>query len=78
MFEIMEEDNQGQETRSTQNHKKSKQLIDLIANPIKFSVSNIKYKKAPPVLGEDTELFLKKFLKISAEGLKKLKLKKII
>ena len=59
-------------------HKKSKQLIDLIANPIKFSVSNIKYKKAPPVLGEDTELFLKKFLKISAEGLKKLKLKKII
>ena len=31
-----------------------------------------------PVLGEDTELFLKKFLKISAEGLKKLKLKKII
>ena len=58
--------------------KKSKQLIDLIANPIKFSVSNIKYKKAPPVLGEDTELFLKKFLKISAEGLKKLKLNKII
>ena len=59
-------------------HKKSKQLIDLIANPIKFSVSNIKYKKAPPDLGEDTELFLKKFLKISAEGLKILKLKKII
>ena len=59
-------------------HKKSKQLIDLIANPIKFSVSNIKYKKAPPVLGEDTELFLKKFLKINAEDLKKLKLKRII
>ena len=59
-------------------HKKSKQLIDLIANPIKFSVSKIKYKKAPPILGEDTELFLKKFLKIGVEDLKKLKLKKII
>ena len=45
---------------------------------MKFSVSNIKYKKPPPTLGEDTELFLKKFLKISASDLKKLKLKKII
>ena len=59
-------------------HKKSKQKIDLIASPMKFSVSNIKYKKPPPTLGEDTELFLKKFLKISASDLKKLKLKKII
>ena len=40
-------------------HKKSRKKIDLIANPIKFSVSNIKYKKPPPTLGQDTEVFLK-------------------
>ena len=59
-------------------HKKSRKKIDLIANPIKFSVSNIKYKKPPPTLGQDTEVFLKKFLKMNASDLKKLKVKKII
>ena len=59
-------------------HKKSKKKIDLIASPIKFSVSNIKYKKSPPILGEDTEIFLRNFLKMSTTDLKKLKLKKII
>ena len=38
-------------------HRKSKKKIDLIASPIKFSVSKIKYKKSPPTLGEDTEFF---------------------
>ncbi|MBD22124.1 MAG: CoA transferase [Alphaproteobacteria bacterium] len=59
-------------------HKKSKQKIDLIASPMKFNVSKIKYKKPPPTLGEDTELFLKKFLKVTNNDLKKLKSKKII
>ena len=38
-----------------------------------FSVSKIRYKKTPPTLGEDTTSFLKKFLKISVEEIKKLK-----
>ena len=59
-------------------HRKSKKKIDLIASPIKFSVSKIKYKKSPPTLGEDTEVFLKKFLKMKSSYIKKLKLKNII
>ena len=52
-------------------HKKSKNKnIDLIANPIKFSLSKVKYKKAPPTLGEDTERILKFFLKIDDAKLK--------
>lgn len=59
-------------------HRKSKEKIDLIASPIKFSVSKIKYKKSPPTLGEDTEVFLKRFLKMKSSYIKKLKLKNII
>ena len=59
-------------------HRKSKEKIDLIASPIKFSVSKIKYKKSPPTLGEDTEVFLKRFLKMKPSNIKKLKLKNII
>ena len=59
-------------------HRKSKKKIDLIASPIKFSVSKIKYKKSPPILGEDTEFFLKSFLKMKSSDIKKLKLKNII
>ncbi|MEL0246530.1 MAG: CoA transferase [Alphaproteobacteria bacterium] len=59
-------------------HRKSKKKIDLIASPIKFSVSKIKYKKSPPTLGEDTDVFLKKFLKMKSSYIKKLKLKNII
>ena len=59
-------------------HRKSKKKIDLIASPIKFSVSKIKYKKSPPILGEDTEFFLKRFLKMKSSYIKKLKLKNII
>ena len=59
-------------------HRKSKKKIDLIASPIKFSVSKIKYKKSPPTLGEDTEVFLKRFLKMKSSYIKKLKLKNII
>ena len=59
-------------------HRKSKEKIDLIASPIKFSVSKIKYKKSPPILGEDTEFFLKSFLKMKSSDIKKLKLKNII
>ena len=59
-------------------HRKSKEKIDLIASPIKFSVSKIKYKKSPPTLGEDTEVFLKRFLKMKSSYIKKLKFKNII
>ena len=41
-------------------HSKSKnKKIDVVGNPIKFSISKIKYKKAPPTLGEDTTKILK-------------------
>tara|TARA_B100001564_G_scaffold273040_1_gene234749 strand:- start:213 stop:1436 length:1224 start_codon:yes stop_codon:yes gene_type:complete len=55
-------------------HKKSKTgKINIIGSPMNFSVSKIRYKKTPPTLGEDTTSFLKKFLKISVEEIKKLK-----
>ncbi len=60
-------------------HKKSKnKKIDLIANPIKFSVSKVKYKKSPPTLGEDTERILKNFLNIDETKFSQLKKKSII
>ena len=60
-------------------HKKSKTgKINIIGSPMNFSVSKIKYKKTPPTLGEDTASFLKKFLKISVQEIKKLKDKGII
>ncbi len=55
-------------------HKKSKTgKINIIGSPMNFSVSKIRYKKTPPTLGEDTANFLKKFLKISVQEIKKLK-----
>ncbi len=60
-------------------HSKSKnKKIKLIANPINFSESKIKYKKPPPKLGQDTITVLKKFLKLNSKDLSDLKKKKII
>lgn len=49
-----------------------------VANPIKFSESAIEYKKAPPLLGEDTEKILASILDKSADEINELKEKKII
>ena len=55
-------------------HKKSKTgKINIVGSPMNFSVSKIRYKKTPPTLGEDTQKFLNKFLKISIPEIKKLK-----
>ena len=60
-------------------HKKSKTgKINIIGSPMNFSVSKIKYKKTPPTLGEDTQNFLKRFLKIPTKEIKKLKDEDII
>ena len=60
-------------------HSKSKsKKIKLIANPINFSESKIRYKKPPPKLGQDTITVLKKFLKLDSKDLLDLKKKKII
>jgi len=60
-------------------HKKAKNKnLDLIANPINFSSSKIKYKKPPPTLGEHTDKVLKSLLKISDAQIKELRKKKII
>ena len=60
-------------------HSKSKnKKIKLIANPINFSESKIRYKKPPPKLGQDTIKVLKKFLKLNSKDLSDLKKKKII
>ena len=59
-------------------HKKSKKNIDLIASPINLEKSPVEYKKSPPVLGEDTNKILKKFLKLEINEIKKLRKEKII
>ena len=60
-------------------HSKSKsKKIKLIANPMNFSESKIRYKKPPPELGQDTIKILKKFLKLNSKELLNLKKKKII
>ncbi|MFL2661335.1 MAG: CaiB/BaiF CoA transferase family protein [Alphaproteobacteria bacterium] len=59
-------------------HPRSKKRIKVIGSPMNFSKSKIKYKKSPPLLGEDTEKILKTFLKLNDKELKILKNKKII
>ncbi len=59
-------------------HKKSEKKINLIGNPIKFSLSKVKYKKSPPTLGEDTNKTLMKFLNLSKKEINVLKKNKII
>jgi len=60
-------------------HKKSKNgKLDLISNPIKFSVSKVKYTKSPPTLGEDTYQVLKSFLNLNKKHINRLKKEKII
>ncbi|MDG1732528.1 MAG: CaiB/BaiF CoA-transferase family protein [Thalassotalea sp.] len=49
-----------------------------VANPIKFSETKVEYKKAPPILGEDTSNILTNQLGLSAEQLHKLKKQNII
>ena len=60
-------------------HSKSKsKKIKLIGSPMNFSESKVKYKKSPPLLGEDTDKILKKYLKLSSKELIYLKKNKII
>ena len=60
-------------------HRKSPtKKIELIGNPMNFSISKVKYKKSPPTLGEDTNKVLKSFLKLKDKDLKELKRNKII
>ena len=47
--------------------------VPQIANPVKFSETPIDYKKAPPLLGEDTEQKLAELLGLDAEHLTQLR-----
>ena len=62
--ETSQQNQQNETTVSNENQnetQKSKKPIDLIGNPIKFSLSKVKYKKSPPTLGQDTEKILINF-----------------
>ncbi|MDY6841889.1 MAG: CaiB/BaiF CoA-transferase family protein [Pseudomonadota bacterium] len=52
--------------------------VPSIANPIKYSRTPIEYKKAPPVLGEDTDAVLSKVLHKSPEEIDSLRKKQVI
>jgi crotonobetainyl-CoA:carnitine CoA-transferase CaiB-like acyl-CoA transferase len=52
--------------------------VPLVANPIKFSKTPIRYRSAPPLLGQHTGDILRKELGLKAADIKKLKLSKII
>ena len=49
-----------------------------VANPIKFSETPVEYKKAPPLLGEDTNEVLQEILGKSESEIQVLKEKKIV
>ena len=60
-------------------HRLSKnKKINLVGSPINLSESPVKYKKSPPMLGEDTNFILKKYLKLKKFEIEILKKKKII
>lgn len=52
--------------------------VSLVGNPIRFSATPIEYKKAPPVLGEDTDTILGEILGKTDEEILSLKDKKIV
>ncbi|TRX55060.1 CaiB/BaiF CoA transferase family protein [Thalassomonas sp. M1454] len=52
--------------------------VKQVANPIKFSQTKVEYKKAPPILGEDTNNILTSQLGLSPEQLRELEKQKII
>lgn len=52
--------------------------VAAVANPIKFSETPIEYKKAPPMLGEDTNRLLQEVLAMSESEIQTLIEKKII
>lgn len=52
--------------------------VKQVANPIKFSETKVEYKKAPPILGEDTSNILTSQLGLSAEQLSELEKQNII
>ncbi len=52
--------------------------IDLVGSPLKFSETPVSYSKAPPGLGEDTDLILKDILKLPEADIIELKTKKIV
>ena len=46
--------------------------VKMVANPIKFSSTPIEYRKAPPILGEDTVSILTDVLGMSGEEIEEL------
>jgi crotonobetainyl-CoA:carnitine CoA-transferase CaiB-like acyl-CoA transferase len=49
-----------------------------VSNPLKFSVTEVEYRKAPPVHGADTEDVLGNILGYSATQVEDLKISKVI
>ena len=52
--------------------------VSSVGNPIKLSATPIKYDRAPPVLGQDTEAVLNSILGIEADELSKLRIDGIV
>jgi crotonobetainyl-CoA:carnitine CoA-transferase CaiB-like acyl-CoA transferase len=46
-----------------------KGTVDLIANPIRFSLTPVAYREAPPFLGQHSEEVLKELLGLDAAGI---------
>ncbi len=47
--------------------------MPLVANPIKYSRSNMTYDKPPPTLGEDTQVVLSEYLGLCDDEISKLR-----
>jgi formyl-CoA transferase len=52
--------------------------VDLVANPIKFSKTPIRYEAPPPTLGEHTEVVLAELLGLDAKELEKLRAQGVV
>ena len=53
-----------------------KEKLKVIASPMKFSRTPVQYRKAPPTLGEDTDVVLERYL--GAEEISQLRTKGIV
>lgn len=59
-------------------HPLSPAPVKLISNPLKFSKTPVSYRKAPPVLGSDTEDVLKQDLSLTDDDISTLKRKGVV
>lgn len=69
---------QAREMKIQMQHALSPDPIDLVGSPLKFSQTPVRYERAPPFCGQDTEEVLRNLLKLERHEIDELKHNKVL